>query len=342
MNPMTPRPIRSVSVIGAGSWGTALAALLAQKVEKITLWSHEKEVALGIQQHRKNPLFVSGFELPSNLMATTRLDQAAQADLLVMVVPTQFTRAILQQLSSLVRPETVFVSASKGIEIKTMTLISSMYEEIFGASGLQKTCFLSGPSFARDLLAGFPTAVVLAGQDEGLLERLQYFFSTAAFRTYRSSDVVGLELGGALKNVIALAAGISDGLGFGYSARAALITRGLAEMIRFGKSFGAREATFSGLSGLGDLMLTATSEASRNRTVGLRLGQGESLAQIQEGAREVAEGVGTTHAVFHMAQARGIEMPITRSVYEILYEARKPRSVVTQLMERDLKSESAE
>ncbi|MEO5329627.1 MAG: NAD(P)-dependent glycerol-3-phosphate dehydrogenase [Magnetococcus sp. THC-1_WYH] len=339
MNPMA-LDLQHVSVIGAGSWGTALAALMAEKSQTVTLWCHEPEVAQGINEHHRNPLFVSGYRLPANIRATTDLTDAARNPLLVVVVPTQFTRSLLESLRPLVGKECVFISASKGIEVATLTLISEIYQDVFGRDGLERTCFLSGPSFARDVLAGLPTAVALAGFRDDLLQTLQHYCSNSFFRVYRTSDIIGLELGGALKNIIALAAGISDGLGFGYSARAALITRGLAEMIRLGICLGARAETFAGLSGLGDLLLTATSDNSRNHSVGFRLGRGESLEDIHIGSGEVVEGVRTAQAVFALAQKNGIEMPISNAVYAILYEKRTPRSVVSGLMERDLKGET--
>ncbi|MBF0421776.1 MAG: NAD(P)-dependent glycerol-3-phosphate dehydrogenase [Magnetococcales bacterium] len=331
---------QQVSVIGAGSWGTALAVLLAEKAIRVTLWCREEEVARGINEQHVNPLFVSRYSIPPNVVATTRIEDVAGDRLVVVVVPTQYTRSVLSSLKPHRRQDGVFLSASKGIEVGTLTLISQIYQEVLGAEALQRTCFLSGPSFARDVLEGLPTAVALAGVREDLLLALQHYCSNTFFRIYRTYDVPGLELGGALKNIIALAAGISDGLGFGHSARAALITRGLAEMIRLGVCLGAEPATFAGLSGLGDLLLTATSENSRNRQVGFYLGQGKSLDEIRIGAGEVAEGVPTTAAVYQMARNYGIEMPISHAVYEILFKNRAPRSVVSELMERDLKGES--
>ncbi|HIJ83844.1 MAG: Glycerol-3-phosphate dehydrogenase [NAD(P)+] [Magnetococcales bacterium] len=332
--------LQHVSVVGAGSWGTALASLLAEKSQTVTLWCREAEVARGINETRVNPLFVSEHALPSNIRATTRLQDVARNPLLVVVVPAQFTRPLLESLRPIVRSDCVFISASKGIDVETLQLISDLYRQVFGQAGLERTCFLSGPSFARDVLAGLPTAVALAGFRDELLQRLQHYCSNSFFRIYRTDDVVGLELGGALKNVIALGAGISDGLGFGHSARAALITRGLAEMIRLGGAMGALPSTFAGLSGLGDLLLTATSENSRNRSVGYRIGRGESLEKIHIGAGEVAEGVRTAQAVYHLARKHAIDMPIANAVYEILHENRPPRSVVSDLMQRDLKGES--
>ncbi|MBF0454497.1 MAG: NAD(P)-dependent glycerol-3-phosphate dehydrogenase [Magnetococcales bacterium] len=340
MTQSAPAHTNRVAVIGGGSWGTALASVLATKLPQVTLWCREEEVMRGINLNHRNPLYVSELPLPPTIHASTDLlEVVATHRILVMVIPTQFTRQVLNTIRGAVRKETVFVSASKGVEVETLTLLSDIYKEVFGPQGVTQSCYLSGPSFARDVIKQLPTAVAIAGRDPHRVEEIQQLFSTPYFRTYSTEDVVGLELGGALKNVIALAAGISDGLGFGHSARAALITRGLTEIIRLGTRLGAAPETFSGLSGLGDLLLTATSEMSRNRTVGFRLGSGESLAEIQKGTREVAEGVKTTLSVNRLAEKRAIEMPIARAVHGILYEERAPRSVVTELMERALKSE---
>ncbi|MBF0359344.1 MAG: NAD(P)-dependent glycerol-3-phosphate dehydrogenase [Magnetococcales bacterium] len=330
----------SVAVIGAGSWGTALASVLATKLPTVTIWCREEEVTAGINQNHCNPLYVSELSIPENIVASSDLiDVVANHRVLIMVIPTQFTRRVLESIKTVVTEKTVFVSASKGVEVETLTLLSEIYTDVFGQKGTQQSCYLSGPSFARDVIKQLPTAVAVAGKNSKLVKEIQHLFSTPFFRTYRISDVVGLELGGALKNIIALAAGISDGLGFGNSARAALITRGLSEMTRLGTRLGASPETFSGLSGLGDLMLTASSEMSRNRTVGFRLGSGENLEEIQKGFREVAEGVKTTLSVYRLAEKLGVDMPISRAVYGILYENRTPRSVVTELMDRTLKAE---
>lgn len=336
----SPTPVTNVAVIGSGSWGTALAAVLGAKLPRVTLWCLEPDVAEEINRNRRNPLYVSEFLLPETLKAETDLSKvAAENRILVMVVPTQFTRQILHKMADIITPDTLFVFASKGVEVKTLTLISDIYAEILGKDRMDRACFLSGPSFAREVLHGQPTAVAIAGHHPATVQHIQTLFHTPFFRTYRSDDVIGVELGGALKNVIALAAGISDGLGFGNNARAALITRGLAEIIRLGVHMGAMAETFSGLSGLGDLLLTATSTMSRNHTVGFRLGSGETLEEIQKNTREVAEGVKTTLSVWHLAQKKGVDMPITQAVHAILYENRDPRSVVKELMERDLTSE---
>lgn len=335
-----PSVAPSVAVIGAGSWGTALASVLATKLPEVTLWCREQEVAESINQCRINSLYVSEFSLPNNVLAKTDLiNVATNHHILVMVIPTQFTRTILHTIKPVLDKGTILVSASKGVEVETLTLISEIYEEILGKRQADLACFLSGPSFAREVLKQNPTAVSIAGKNAQSVNQIQELFNTPYFRTYRTHDVIGLEMGGALKNVIAIAAGISDGLGFGNSARAALITRGLAEIIRLGVKLGASPGTFSGLSGLGDLMLTASSEMSRNRTVGFRLGSGESLQEIQKGSREVAEGVKTTLSVYNLTEKLKVDMPITKAVYEILYENRAPHSVVKGLMERALTSE---
>ncbi|MBF0178210.1 MAG: NAD(P)-dependent glycerol-3-phosphate dehydrogenase [Magnetococcales bacterium] len=330
----------SVAVVGAGSWGTALAALLAGKLPQVTLWCHEPEVAAGINQNRRNPLFLSDMPIPDPVRAVTDLGEvAARHSILVMVAPTQVTRQLLTLLQPHLHPEAVLVCASKGIEESHLLLTSELYAEILGEEVAQRACFLSGPSFAREVMLGHPAAVVVAGREASVVTAIQELFSTPRFRTYSSDDVVGVELGGALKNVVSLAAGISDGLGFGHSARAALITRGLAEIIRLGVRLGGRPETFSGLSGLGDLLLTATSTLSRNHAVGYRLGQGETLADIQAGMREVAEGVHTTRAARQLADRHQVEMPITHAVHAILYGQKSPRSVVEDLMGRQLKPE---
>ncbi|MGN7611968.1 NAD(P)H-dependent glycerol-3-phosphate dehydrogenase [Magnetococcales bacterium HHB-1] len=329
----------SVAVIGAGSWGTALAHVLASKQKHLSLWCREAEVAEGINQDHKNPLYVSEFNLSPNIYGETDLKKVVlEHRILVMVIPTQFTSAILQQIKPHLQPGTTLVYASKGIEVKTFSLISTIHDAQIGSAF--PACFLSGPSFARDVLSNRPTAVSIAGQNESITQHIQDLFHTPHFRTYTSTDVVGVELGGALKNVIAIAAGICDGLEFGHSARAALITRGLAEIIRLGVHFGGEPQTFAGLSGMGDLLLTATSDLSRNRVVGYRIGCGERLQDILSGTKEVAEGVKTVEAVCGLSEKHAIEMPISQAVFDILYKNRKPRSVVTELMNRSLRPET--
>ncbi|OSM07012.1 putative glycerol-3-phosphate dehydrogenase (NAD(P)(+)) [Magnetofaba australis IT-1] len=327
-------------MIGAGSWGTALAALLCGKRERVTLWCRELEIAESVNTQHRNALYVSELELPQNLVADTDLARvAATHRVLVMVVPTQFTRAVVEAMRPHLRDDAVLVSASKGIEVQKIETLAEIYDEMLPEAMAQRACFLSGPSFAREVIRGLPAAVAIACRDAAVLPAIQELFFFPHFRTYRTDDVVGVELGGALKNVIAIAAGICDGLQYGHSARAALLTRGLAEIARLGIAMGGKAETFAGLSGMGDLLLTATSTQSRNYTVGHRLGSGETLEQIQAGAREVAEGVKTADAAYRLAQQKGVEMPIVGAVYAILYEQRNAREVVLELLSREMKPE---
>ncbi|MBF0308734.1 MAG: NAD(P)-dependent glycerol-3-phosphate dehydrogenase [Magnetococcales bacterium] len=328
-------PPLPTAVIGAGSWGTALAFVLARKLPAVTLWCREEEVAAGIRNNHRNPLFVSEFLLPENLHATTDLAEVVKNHaLLVLVTPTPFLRPTLRRIKPHLHAESCFVAASKGIETGSGALVPQIFAEELGSAWEERLCFLSGPSFARETLAEQPTAVAIASRSLAFAQQIQELFRLPWFRTYRTSDVVGVELGGAVKNVIALAAGIADGLECGQNARAALITRGLAETMRLGMRLGGRPETFAGLSGLGDLVLTATSTLSRNHQVGLRLGQGQSLQEIMAGTREVAEGVPTCQSLNQLAEELGVEMPITRAVYHILFENRSPRSVLEELLGR--------
>jgi glycerol-3-phosphate dehydrogenase (NAD(P)+) len=256
------------------------------------------------------------------------------------VVPSQVLRRVLRELLPQLPPEVVVVSASKGIETDSLQLVSQVYQELLPPELYRNFAVLSGPSFAREVAREMPTAVVAAAAREAVAHRVQQAFTTPCFRVYTNSDVVGVELGGAVKNVIAIAAGISDGLGFGHNTRAALITRGLAEIGRLGLALGAQPATFAGLAGMGDLVLTCTGDLSRNRTVGLKLGQGQRLTAILAEMRMVAEGVRTTESTRNLARHRGVDMPITEAVYQILYEDKPARQAVMELMGRDLKAES--
>ncbi|HWR88896.1 MAG TPA: NAD(P)H-dependent glycerol-3-phosphate dehydrogenase [Dissulfurispiraceae bacterium] len=325
-----------ISVIGGGCWGTTLAALLANKGYDVTLWTLEAEVAGQINDEGVNASYLPGVVLPESLRATNDFREAAEkARYVLNAVPTQYIRTVFSSLSPHLTDEAIIVSASKGIEIGTLLTPSRILGETTG----RPVSVLSGPSFAREVIERLPTGVTLATEDKmtGLI--LQEVFNTDYFRVYTHDDVIGVEIGGALKNVIAIASGISDGMGLGYNARATLITRGLAEIRRLGAALQAREVTFSGLSGLGDLVLTCTAGLSRNYTVGHRLGQGETLQEITGGMKQVAEGVTTTHSAFELSKKHGIEMPITEQVYLALYQGKPPREAVTDLMNRALKSE---
>jgi glycerol-3-phosphate dehydrogenase (NAD(P)+) len=329
-----------IGVVGAGSWGTTLADLLARKGYAVTLWAYEAELVERMARTRENDLFLPGFLLHEGLNFSADLGAVvAGRDLLLLVPPSQVLRGVMTRAVDRIGPGTLLVSASKGIENDTLMPMSEVLAQTLPPGLQENLAFLSGPSFAREVAAGMPTAVVAAAGDAGLARRVQEVFSTERFRVYTNDDVVGVELGGALKNVIALAAGVADGLGFGYNSRAALITRGLAEMTRLGVAMGARAATFAGLAGMGDLVLTCTGDLSRNRTVGIELGRGRSLAEILGGMKMVAEGVRTTLSAYQLAQKLGVEVPITEQMYRILYDSKDPRQAVTDLMLRGLKSE---
>ncbi len=333
-----------IGVIGAGSWGTTLANLLAVKGYKIDLWVFEPELAEIIERERENTYFLPGFKLSENIYPSNSLEKVVTGkELLVMVVPSQVYRSVASQMIPFFKDEVVVVSASKGIENDTLLTMTGIWQELL--SGVKKKveiATLGGPSFAKEVVRGIPTAVTVASTFPSLARKLQKIFSTRFFRVYTSTDKIGVELGGALKNVIAIAAGITDGLGFGHNTRAALITRGLAEMIRLGVKMGAQPLTFAGLSGIGDLLLTCTGDLSRNRTVGLKLGQGKTLSEILENMKMVAEGVATTKSVYNLAKKMEVDMPIATSVYRILFEGKKPMEALRELMERELKAELSE
>jgi len=329
------------AVIGAGSWGTTLANLLAQKKYDVTLWCYETDLTERMQRNRINDIYLPDIVLADNLQFTSSLKQAVtDKKILVFVTPSQVTRQVLEQALPYISPETMIVSASKGIENNTLKLLSEIFEELLPAAMHQQLVFLSGPSFAREVSQGMPTAVVAAGRDLGYAEQVQTIFSTEKFRVYTHTDVIGVELGGAMKNVIALAAGVADGLGFGYNSRAALITRGLAEMTRLGLKLGGKADTFAGLAGMGDLVLTCTGDLSRNRSVGIELGKGRKLDDILAGMTMIAEGVKTTLSAFQLAQKLNVDVPIIEQMYQILYQNKDPRQAVSDLMLRDLKPES--
>nr|WP_305045487.1 NAD(P)H-dependent glycerol-3-phosphate dehydrogenase [Geoalkalibacter sp.] len=330
----------NIGVIGAGSWGTTLADLLARKGHAVSLWAYEADLVERMARTRENDLFLPGVTLAPALAFTNDLREAVTGrDLLLLVPPSQVMRALMQRAAAHIAPDTLVVSAAKGIEIETLRTMSEVLEETLPQAVHDRLCYLSGPSFAREVAAGMPTAVVAASRDPAVARRVQEAMSTEYFRIYTNTDVLGVELGGALKNVIALAAGVADGLGFGYNSRAALITRGLAEMTRLGLAKGAQAATFAGLAGMGDLVLTCTGDLSRNRSVGIELGRGRKLKDILAGMKMVAEGVQTSLSTYRLARKLGVEVPITEQMYRILYEDKDPRRAVIDLMARDLKSE---
>ena len=335
--------IKKLSVIGAGAWGTALAKHLAEKGLDVRLWAYEQDVVDAINRAHQNPMFLKGFDLPTNLTATSSLAEAIHAcDGILFVVPSHVTRPILQELAGCLSKPVPLISATKGIEEGTAKLMTQVMEEVLPASMHRWLMALSGPSFATELSAGRPTAVCLAGSDKQLVQLFQQALMSSVFRVYADTDLVGVQLGGALKNVMALAAGVVDGLELGLNARAALITRGLTEIVRLGTAMGADPRTFYGLSGVGDLILTCTGALSRNHSVGVRLGQGEALEAIVGGMQAVAEGVRTAHAALGLARQYGVDMPITQEINAVLFEHKSCRKAVSDLMERDAKPEKGQ
>ncbi len=332
--------MKKIGVIGAGSWGTTLANLLAKKGLEVTLWAHEADGVEEMKRTRVNSLYLPGIQLSPNLGFTGDLVEVVSGkELILSVTPSQVTRAVLGKCLPNISDSAAIVSASKGIELGTLMTMSQVCAEILPPALLRNYCVISGPTFAREVAQEMPTAIVAAALDNGISQRVQETFSTHYFRVYTNSDVIGVELGGSIKNVISIAAGISDGLGLGHNTRAALITRGLAEMARLGAALGAQPSTFAGLAGMGDLVLTCTGDLSRNRTVGMKLGQGMRLNEILGEMRMVAEGVKTTESAYSLARKLKVDMPITEKVYQILYEDKPARNAVMELMNRDLKSE---
>jgi len=336
-------PVKQAAVVGAGSWGTALAKMLSDKGYHITLWGHRQEHVDEIVSMRENRTYLPGFKLNDNLAATADLMEAvSNQPLVVMVVPSHGFRDVFRQLLPHLADNTHVISAVKGIENNTlMTMTQVMKDELTGLVSPPDLHLgvLAGPSFAKEVAAGVPTAVSVAAKFKKEAVFFQAFFNAPLFRVYACTDLIGLELGGALKNIVAIAAGISDGLGYGTNTRAALITRGLAEISRLGVAMGAEPLTFSGLGGLGDLVLTCTGDLSRNRTVGLKLGQGKTLSTILAEMNMVAEGVMTTRSAWNLAGKIEVEMPILEQVYQVLYKDKPCNKAVRDLLSRSLKQE---
>lgn len=330
---------RRIAVIGAGSWGTALAMVAARNQHHVMLWAREPEVASAINQAHRNPLYLSEFDL-ENIRATTNIEEAIDAaDFALLVVPSHAMREIISRLRPSLNNKVVLVSAAKGVENSSLMRMEEVVADVLSESFEPRYVALSGPSFAREVAEGDPTAIVAASRDREASELVQRSLSSNVFRVYTNTDVVGVELGGAVKNVVAIAAGVVRGLGFGTNAVAAIITRGLAEMTRLALAEGARVETMAGLAGLGDLVLTCTGELSRNRHVGIELGRGRKLEEILGGMREVAEGVKTTRSIFELGRRLEIEMPITASIHALLYEDKPALDAANELMGRPLKRE---
>ena len=329
-----------IGVVGAGSWGTALGNLLADKGYVVDLWVYEPEVVQQILTERENKVFLPGIKLSERLIPSGDLSRVVfKKDLLLVVVPSHVMRQTAQKFSSEVSKNTLVVSASKGIENTTHLSMSQVLRETIPHIGDHLFAVLSGPSFAMEVAKKVPTLISVASNDEKVASFIQKVFATSHFRVYTNNDMVGVELGGAIKNVIAIASGIIDGLGLGLNTRAALITRGLTEIRRLGTHMGARPDTFAGLSGIGDLLLTCTGALSRNYTVGKKIGEGKKLQEILSEMRMVAEGVKTAKSVYNLSKKLDVEMPICHEIYRILYEDESPVVAVRKLMTRDLKNE---
>jgi glycerol-3-phosphate dehydrogenase (NAD(P)+) len=333
-----------IAVIGGGAWGTGIAIVLGRKgTHRVRLWAHETDVCESIAQKRINERFLPGRNIPDSVTATTDLTRALRgAEIIVSVMPSQHCRGLFERMRPLIEPQALIVSATKGLEEGSLQRMSEVIADILkrDKGNTPTVGALSGPSFAQEVARGDPTAITIASQSADLLRIVQQEFSDSSFRVYTNNDVVGVELGGALKNTIAIAAGVCDGLGLGHNSVAALITRGLAEMTRLVVACGGRTETMAGLAGLGDLVLTCTGGLSRNRSVGVELGRGKKLPEIIAGMHGmVAEGVFTTSAAVGLAHTRNVEMPITEQMRAILHDGKSPREAIQVLMSRTGKSE---
>lgn len=329
-----------IAIIGAGSWGTALGIVAARAGHEVRLWSRNDEVIEAINRERVNKVYLSSVAIPDGVSATGDFGEAlANAEVLLLASPSHATRGLLEAMLSELQPEMLFVSATKGIEIETGKRVSEVLDDVVAGNFAPRFVCLSGPSFAQEVVAGQPTAVVAASEKIDDRRAVQALLSFQNLRLYTNTDVVGTEFGGAVKNVMAIAAGMVSGLGFGTNSVAALITRGLAEMTRLALAQGAQLETMMGLAGLGDLVLTCTGSLSRNRFVGQELGKGRPLVSIVGGMKEVAEGVKTTRAVKRLAESLGVEMPITNEVHAVLYEGKLAQDAAEELMTRPLRGE---
>ena len=334
---------KKVSVFGSGNWGTALAHLMASNGHSVYQWVREKEVYEGINSNHKNPLFLKDIDLPKNIIATMNAEEASkESSIIILVVPSQFIRSFIIEARDILPVGVPIVICSKGIELGTLqTMHEVLIEELPGKYHNQ-IAILSGPSFALEVGNKYPTNVTVASYNPDTAKQVQKMVSALYFRAYTSSDVIGVEFGGATKNVIAIAAGGSDGIGYGHNSRAGLITRGLAEITRLAKRKGANPETLAGLSGMGDLVLTCTGELSRNRTVGFNLAQGKTIKQILDEMNQVAEGVHSSKSIYLLSKKLEVEMPITEQVYQVVHEDKLVKDAVKDLLTRSLKDEIVE
>ncbi len=328
-----------IVVMGAGSWGTALARVVASKGEEVTLWDYNEEKSQLLQKDRVNEQFLKGARFPDTLTVTSKIEGLLDGvEYLIMSVPSQVLRSVIKQVSDQLTENTIIVNTAKGIEISTGFRLSEVIKDEILGKYHKNIVVLSGPTHAEEVAKNLPSTIVAAG-NPSCAKKVQELFSTPEFRVYESNDIVGVELGGAVKNGIAIAAGTADGIGLGDNTKAALITRGLAEIVRFGEALGAKSETFSGLTGIGDLIVTCASKHSRNRHVGQKLGEGKKLNEILDEMEMVAEGVPTVKAVYELAQKLNVSMPILEGVYKVLYEDKLAIEMVKELMTRNLKRE---
>ena len=332
--------MKNIAIIGAGSWGTALALVAARSGNRVRLWAHDAEVAARLKRERQNPIYLAGFTLLEEIESTSDLAEAlTDAELVLTVIPSHVCRAVYIEMLPHLRPQMVFISATKGIEIATQMRVEEVVREVLRDHFEPRYVALSGPTFALEVARDEPSAIVAASHTPAWATGVQAALSSRHFRVYTNNDVVGVEVGGAVKNVMAIATGAVNGLGLGYNSAAALITRGLAEMTRLAVRLGGRHETLAGLAGMGDLVLTCLGGLSRNRHVGYELGRGRKLPEIIGEMREVAEGVKTARATHELASRIGVDMPITAGVYRMLYEGKSPQELAGELMERPLKGE---
>jgi len=332
--------LKPIGIIGAGGWGIALAKLLSDKGEQVTLWCHGAESYHELLEHRESRTYLAGILLPSSIKFTRSIGTAVtDKSLIICAVPSHTVRGVMASASSYVSSQATVLCGTKGLEEESLKTMGEVLAEIFGDPQRQRHAFLSGPTFAIEVARGLPAAVTVAARHEDIARDIQEIMSTRNFRVYTSTDIVGVQMGGVIKNIIAIAAGISDGLNLGHNARAALITRGLAEMTRLAIRMGADPMTLAGLPGLGDLVLTCAGDLSRNRKVGIQIAQGKSVQEITQGTRMVAEGIRNTRSVYMLARSLGAEMPIVEQMYKVIHEGKKPAEAVRDLMQRSLKPE---
>jgi glycerol-3-phosphate dehydrogenase (NAD(P)+) len=328
----------SVGVIGAGSWGTAISLLLAENGHEVDLWVYETDLLKILKEKSENEMFLPGFKLPNTIQPTNSLEEAVvDKDIVFLVSPTHSIRNVVEKFAIFLKPGCLVVNASKGIEIDTLLTVDQILESILPTHCL-RGC-ISGPTFAKEIAQKVPSAIVAAAHDLETAERIQNLLSNNRLKAFTSQDVLGVEIGGALKNVIAIGTGIADGLGLGYNARAALITRGLVEITRIGCALGAKQETFSGLSGMGDLVLTCTGDLSRNRTVGLQIGQGKSLGEITQNMKTVAEGLHTVKSAYRLKEKLQVQASIIEETYHVLYDDKPPLEALNDLMKVDISHE---